>query len=120
MSLRVPLRAISRCTRTPLRFTPEFSVPRRPFYSSSRNSYNRGYFRFLDAIPQNTVFWGIVGLNGAVFTMYWWADKKLKVERNPAMYRWMNQNFTTNWRNLSAGRMSVLRNNSSPYISTSI
>ncbi|KAJ6539150.1 hypothetical protein B0H19DRAFT_960645 [Mycena capillaripes] len=94
--LRVPLRAVPRCTRVSFQ------------YSSSRRSYSRGYFRFLDDIPQNTVFWGIIGLNGMVFTSFWWAQQKLKVERNPTMYRFMQNNFTTNWRNLSAGRVWTL------------
>ncbi|KAJ7904315.1 hypothetical protein B0H14DRAFT_3079212 [Mycena olivaceomarginata] len=62
-----------------------------PFYSSSsRRSYNnQGYFRFLDDIPQNTVFWGIIGLNGTI-------------ERNPRLYAWMQKNFMANWRNISS------------------
>jgi hypothetical protein len=104
---RVPVRALPRCARV--------SAPRRPFYSSSsRRSYNnQGYFRFLDDIPQNTVFWGIIGLNGAVFAGFWWAKQKMTVERNPRLYAWMQKNFMANWRNISSGRMFVFRNGSS-------
>ncbi|KAF7352964.1 RHOMBOID-like protein 12, mitochondrial [Mycena venus] len=100
--LRVQLRAVPRCTRV--------SVPQRPFYSSSsrRSYYNRGFLGFLDNIPQQTVFWGIIGLNGAVFTGFWWAKKKLQVERDPRLYWWMRKNFTSNWQNLSSGRVWTL------------
>ncbi|KAJ6510006.1 hypothetical protein C8R47DRAFT_1096396 [Mycena vitilis] len=104
--LRVPLRALPRCSRS-LSCYPRTAL--RPFHSSSsRRSYNRGYFAFLDGIPQNAVFWGIIGLNGIVFGASWWAKKKLEVERDPTMFRWMQHNFTTNWRNLSAGRVWTL------------
>ncbi|KAK7061550.1 rhomboid-like protein 12, mitochondrial [Favolaschia claudopus] len=95
---RVPLRPFPRLTR--------LSPPCRPFHSSSRRSYNNnGFLGFLDDIPENTVFWGIIGLNAGVFTAFWWAKQKLSVERDPSMYRWMQQNFTANWRNISSGRV---------------
>ncbi|KAF8211332.1 hypothetical protein K438DRAFT_1807129 [Mycena galopus ATCC 62051] len=102
LRVQVPLRAVPRCTR--------ISVPRRIFHSSSRRSYNhnRGYFRFLDDIPQNTVFYGILGLNVAVFTGFWWAKQKITVERDPRMYRWMTNHFTCSWRNLKQGRIWTL------------
>ncbi|KAJ7499134.1 hypothetical protein FB451DRAFT_1016315 [Mycena latifolia] len=103
------LRVVPRvCTRIPRRPSP-LQCPRRPFYSSSsRRSYHPGYFRFLDDIPENTVFWSIIGLNGAVFTMFWWANKKLEVQRNPAMYRWMHKHFLASWKSISAGRIWTL------------
>ncbi|KAJ7276198.1 hypothetical protein B0H12DRAFT_1084104 [Mycena haematopus] len=94
--------------RSPLRFTRRVSVPRRPFYSSSRRSYNQGYFRFLDDIPQDTVFYGILGINALVFTGFWWAKQKITVGRDPKLYWWMQKNFMTNWRNLSSGRVWTL------------
>ncbi|KAJ7699875.1 hypothetical protein B0H17DRAFT_1252938 [Mycena rosella] len=101
------LRVLPRvCTRIPRRPSP-LQYSRRPFHSSSssRRSYHPGYFRFLDDIPEDTVFWSIIGLNGAVFAMAWWAKKKLEVERNPALYRWFQKNFTSSWNNISAGRI---------------
>ncbi|KAJ6599280.1 hypothetical protein DFH09DRAFT_1130627 [Mycena vulgaris] len=102
LSLRVLPRV---CTRIPRRPSP-FQCPRRLFSSSSsRRSYHPGYFRFLDDVPENTVFWGIIGLNGAVFAMSWWATKKLEVERNPSWYLWVHKHFYSSWQNLSAGRI---------------
>ncbi|KAJ7117404.1 hypothetical protein C8R43DRAFT_1037553 [Mycena crocata] len=88
-------------------------IPRRPLSrsfhsSSSRRSYKSGYFRFLDDVPEDTVFWGIIGLNGMVFAMSWWAKKKLEVERNPALWLMMRKNFYSNWKNISEGRIWTL------------
>ncbi|KAJ7431320.1 hypothetical protein B0H11DRAFT_2313513 [Mycena galericulata] len=89
------------------RVSRPFQCPRRPFYSSFRRS-SQGYFRFLDQVPENTVFWGIIGLNVGVFGMSWWARKKLEVERDPSMYLWMQKHFMSNWKNLSEGRIWTL------------
>ncbi|KAJ7086679.1 hypothetical protein C8R44DRAFT_820785 [Mycena epipterygia] len=103
------LRGVPRLCTVPSRAPSPLQWPRRSFSSSSsRRSHHPGYFRFLDDIPQNTVFWGIIGLNVGVFTMSWWARKKLEVERNPSMYIWMQKHFKTNWKNLSAGRIWTL------------
>ncbi|KAJ7047564.1 hypothetical protein C8F04DRAFT_1059331 [Mycena alexandri] len=103
--LRVPLRA----SAFPRFNISRVSLPRRPFNSSSSRRYNQGYNRrflaFLDDVPQDTVFWGIIGLNGLVFATSWWAKKKLEVERNPALFIWMRKHFATSWSSLSAGRI---------------
>ncbi|KAJ7228859.1 hypothetical protein GGX14DRAFT_345619 [Mycena pura] len=82
--------------------------PRRLYHQSPRHSRRSGYLGFLDDIPEKTVFWGIIGINGIVFAMSWWAKKKLTVEHDPAMALWMQKHFQTNWRNLSAGRIWTL------------
>ncbi|KAF9534438.1 hypothetical protein CPB83DRAFT_844247 [Crepidotus variabilis] len=58
----------------------------------------------MNKIPQNTVFYGIIGLNGAVFTMWFFAKEKYKQEGDPNSLVWMQQNFTNSWQNLSSGR----------------
>ncbi|KAJ7179316.1 hypothetical protein C8R46DRAFT_1073382 [Mycena filopes] len=90
-----------RCTR--------LSVPRRPFSSSSSRRYNQGYkhrfLGFLDNVPEDTIFWSILSLNGLVFATSYFAQKKLEVERNPALFVWMRKHFTVSWANISAGRI---------------
>ncbi|TFK76117.1 rhomboid-domain-containing protein [Pluteus cervinus] len=63
---------------------------------------------FLDSIPEDTVFWSIIGLNGLVFGMWFMATSKYKQERDASAYKWMNENFTNSWRNLSSGRVWTL------------
>lgn len=60
-SSRVLTGTLRVASRVPRR--PPFQCPRRTFHSSSRRS-SQGYFRFLDDVPEDTVFWGIIGLNG--------------------------------------------------------
>ncbi|KAJ7095184.1 hypothetical protein B0H15DRAFT_828427 [Mycena belliarum] len=100
------LRVVPRvCTRIPRRAAPLQCLRKTFSSSSSRRSYRPGYFRFLDDIPQDNILWGIIALNSCVFAISWWAKKKLEVERNASLYKWMMNNFTTSWRNLSAGRI---------------
>ncbi|KAJ3977261.1 hypothetical protein EV361DRAFT_879438 [Lentinula raphanica] len=65
----------------------------------------RNPFEFLDQIPENVVFWGIIGLNGAVFIMWQLARKRYEIERDPGSYIWMQRNFTSSWANFSSGRV---------------
>jgi hypothetical protein len=72
------------------------------------------------------VFWGIITINGVVFALWFMASQRLvryhyyrlcnvptahstsqKQERDPSSYKWMLDNFTDSWRNLSAGRVYV-------------
>ncbi|KAJ7068087.1 hypothetical protein C8F01DRAFT_589831 [Mycena amicta] len=95
------LRYTRQCTcRAPRRLQP----CSRRFYNSSRQPF----FRFLDNIPQNTVLWSIIGLNGLVFGVSWWARKKYEVERDPSMLLFLQKHFQTNWQNLKAGRFWTL------------
>ncbi|KAJ7774349.1 hypothetical protein DFH07DRAFT_801130 [Mycena maculata] len=109
LNLRVGVPRV--CPRLPRRSSP-LQWPRRHFASSqprlSRPPPRQGYLQFLDDIPQNTVLWGIIGLNAGVFGMSWYARKKLDVERNPSMYLWMQKHFKSSWRNLSQGRIWTL------------
>ncbi|KAF7301446.1 TKL/TKL-ccin protein kinase [Mycena indigotica] len=90
----------TRHTRTPLRLQ---SYSRRAY-----NSHRRPLFSFLDDIPQKAVFWTIIGLNGAVFGLSWWARQKLQVERDPRLMLWLQKNFYLSWKNLEAGRVWTL------------
>jgi len=65
-------------------------------------------FGFLDAVPQNTVFWSIITINGVVFVMWFMASERLKQKRDPSSYKWMVNNFTDSWRNVSSGRIWTL------------
>ncbi|KAE9391625.1 rhomboid-domain-containing protein, partial [Gymnopus androsaceus JB14] len=74
-------------------------------YHPSKNSGNKNPLNFLDQVPEDYVFWGIIGLNGAVFIMWHLAKKRYEIEGNPGPYRWMHQNFTNSWNNFSSGRI---------------
>ena len=62
----------SRICQLPRRHTqhkPFFSTPySRSFFTTSKLRYNRS--DFLDKIPTSYVYWGILGLNGAVFCLW--------------------------------------------------
>ncbi|KAF7313655.1 TKL/TKL-ccin protein kinase [Mycena chlorophos] len=76
--------------------------------SSNRSSRGQSKSFSLDDIPTNTVFWSIIGINGAVFGLSWWARQKLVVERDPTWMRWLQDNFYLSWKNLQAGRVWTL------------
>ncbi|KAF5393903.1 hypothetical protein D9757_000210 [Collybiopsis confluens] len=59
----------------------------------------------LDKIPESTVFWGILGLNGAVFLAWQLAKSRYQHEHDPSSYIWMHQHFTSSWRNFSSGKI---------------
>ncbi|KAF9057275.1 hypothetical protein BJ165DRAFT_1330281, partial [Panaeolus papilionaceus] len=76
-----------------------------PAGRNNRNGGERVMFAFLDRIPQNTVFWGIMGLNAGVFLMWFMAQQKWQQERDPSAIRFMAKNFLNAWGNLVEGRI---------------
>lgn len=48
----------------------------------------------------NWVFWGIAGLNVAVFGKWWLAQGQYEMNRNPEPLRNMFRHWTTSWRNV--------------------
>ncbi|KAJ7283877.1 hypothetical protein C8J57DRAFT_1293856 [Mycena rebaudengoi] len=101
------IRALSRSSH--IRHLNRVQFARRPLFSSSSRRHSRpGYFHFLDDIPENTVLWGILGLNGAVFALSYYAKQKLKVERDASLVRSMMKHFYASWQNVSAGRVWTL------------
>jgi len=99
--------------------------PHRQYPSNDRDKPH--LFSFLDRISPDAVFWGIITLNGVVFVMWYMSTQRLvkstmyhhlqynlltytltqKLQRDPGAYKWMVDNFTGCWRNLSSGRMCV-------------
>ncbi|PPQ68848.1 LOW QUALITY PROTEIN: hypothetical protein CVT26_001682 [Gymnopilus dilepis] len=63
------------------------------------------FFGFLDKLPPNAVFYGILGLNATVFVMWFMAIQKYKQEGDPSAVIWMQENFLNNWKNLVSGRI---------------
>ncbi|KIK65483.1 hypothetical protein GYMLUDRAFT_38956 [Collybiopsis luxurians FD-317 M1] len=59
----------------------------------------------LDSIPEPVVFWGIIGINGAVFLMWQFAKNRYQHEHDPSSFIWMRNHFTNSWRNFSSGRI---------------
>ncbi|KAG8895013.1 NuA4 histone acetyltransferase subunit [Tulasnella sp. 403] len=57
---------------------------------------------------QNMIFYGILGINGAVFSLWWYATESYVKFRDPQLYIWMHRNFTTGIKNLSEGRYWTL------------
>ncbi|KAI3596780.1 serine protease family [Moniliophthora roreri] len=62
----------------------------------------------LDNIPQNYVFYGIIGVNVAVFLAWQSAQAEAKHKHNMGPLVSMFNNFTSSWRNLSEGRVWTL------------
>lgn len=48
-----------------------------PHRQFDQEHQKQSFFRFLDDIPQNTVFWSIITINGAVFVMWFMASQRL-------------------------------------------
>ncbi|KAF9076426.1 hypothetical protein BDP27DRAFT_1379969 [Rhodocollybia butyracea] len=63
---------------------------------------------FLDQVPENLIFYGIIGTNGAIFLMWFLAKKRYEVEGDSTALRFMYQNFTGSWANFSSGRIWTL------------
>ncbi len=116
--------------------TSSVQIVPRHFFSSSPAAFfryqtpaprpsRRPLLNFLNKIPHNVVFYGIIGLNSSVFMMWFMALERYvsystwsktialtscihqKQEKDPSALVWMEQNFTNSWKNLSMGRMCV-------------
>ena len=59
---------------TTLRRRNRRPYPHRQFNHQYRKS---SFLGFLDDIPQNTVFWGVITINGVVFVMWFMASQRL-------------------------------------------
>ena len=68
----------SRSPCVPATFSQSFftSTPCSLRYHPSPHSSRRHFFGFLDEIPQNTIFYGIIGLNATVFAMWFMSTQK--------------------------------------------
>ncbi|KAF9480796.1 hypothetical protein BDN70DRAFT_877116, partial [Pholiota conissans] len=69
---------------------------------------SRQILGFLNRIPQNTVFYTIIGLNAIVFGMWFMANQQWQQERDPTGVIWMRQNFLMSWNNITSGRIWTL------------
>ncbi|KAG7448983.1 rhomboid-domain-containing protein [Guyanagaster necrorhizus] len=70
----------------------------RPYHSSLQS---RRPFDWLDKIPGNYIFYGIMGINGLVF-LAWISEHgqaRAAAARGHPFYSWMQDNFTSSWRN---------------------
>ncbi|KAJ3803104.1 hypothetical protein GGU11DRAFT_763011 [Lentinula aff. detonsa] len=88
-----------------LKIRQQSSRARPPSQNHRGGENKRNSFNFLDQIPEDVVFWGIIGLNGAVFIMWQLSRKRYEIERDPGSYIWMQRNFTSSWSNFSSGRI---------------
>ncbi|KAK0206303.1 hypothetical protein DFS33DRAFT_1313859 [Desarmillaria ectypa] len=73
----------------------------RQYHSQLRS---RGPFDWLDNIPRNYIFYGIMGINGLVF-LAWMSESgqaRAAATRRQPFYSWMRDNFTSSWRNTLA------------------
>ncbi|KDR74534.1 hypothetical protein GALMADRAFT_250548 [Galerina marginata CBS 339.88] len=74
-------------------------------YHARQNPRKPPFLGFLDKIPENTIFYGVIGLNSVVFIMWFMAVQKYKQEGDPSSVIWMQENFTNSWKNISSGRI---------------
>ncbi|KIM45764.1 hypothetical protein M413DRAFT_292725 [Hebeloma cylindrosporum] len=90
------------------------STPSRPLlrhYVRPKPHPPRQFLGFLDRIPHNTVFYGIIGLNCLVFGMWFRRSRNShlqKQERDISAITWMQANFTNSLKNLKSGRLWTL------------
>ncbi|KAG6890931.1 hypothetical protein C0995_000888 [Termitomyces sp. Mi166 len=70
-----------------------------------QNHQKPPFLGFLDRIPQNAVFWGIITINGVVFAIWTLTGQRARSEGVKEPYLWMLKNFTNNWHNFSQGRV---------------
>ncbi|KAI0723347.1 hypothetical protein C8Q76DRAFT_722547 [Earliella scabrosa] len=62
----------------------------------------------INSIPQNAIFWGIIGLNGIVFATWNLAWVKYQSTGDPSSYIWMRDHFISSLDNLNSGRWYTL------------
>ncbi|KAK2466498.1 hypothetical protein APHAL10511_002140 [Amanita phalloides] len=67
-----------------------------------------GFLSFLDGIPQNTIFNGILVINGVVFAMWYMSSQRLERQRDASAYKWMFNNFVSSWAHVKAGHVWTL------------
>ncbi|KAH9483030.1 RHOMBOID-like protein 12, mitochondrial [Psilocybe cubensis] len=79
-----------------------------PRYHSPPPPPKREFLAFLDRIPPNAVFVGIISINVAVFAIWLAAKEKYRQERDPTLLLWMKDHFFTSWKNFSEGRVYTL------------
>ncbi|KAH9938422.1 uncharacterized protein B0H18DRAFT_866411, partial [Fomitopsis serialis] len=68
----------------------------------------RSFLRWLNDLPNFTIVWGILGLNGIVYLMWNWAHVQYRSTGDPSGLFNMIRNFTVSAQNLSAGRIWTL------------
>ncbi|PPQ93414.1 hypothetical protein CVT25_004485 [Psilocybe cyanescens] len=109
----------SRQTTSSLAKSGLYTSNLRRWLSSTPRSFSRRYqtrppppkrefLGFLDRIPQNVVFGGIIAINIVVFAMWLMAKAKYAQERDPSAILWMRDHFHTSWKNFSEGRVYTL------------
>ncbi|KAA1466155.1 rhomboid-domain-containing protein [Dentipellis sp. KUC8613] len=86
---------------------------RPPSFGGRRPSYGsygpwRRFVNWLERIPQDYIFYGIIAVNAAVFASWGYAHIRLTMRRNPDLYIWMRQHFTVSWQNVKNGRPYTL------------
>ncbi|KAH0587385.1 hypothetical protein H2248_006182 [Termitomyces sp. 'cryptogamus'] len=89
--------------------SPTLKARGRPYpHRAYQNHQKPPFLGFLDRIPQNTVFWGIITINGVVFFAWTLTKQRVKSEGVIEPLRWMMDNFTSSWKNFSEGRIWTL------------
>ncbi|RPD61898.1 hypothetical protein L226DRAFT_613256 [Lentinus tigrinus ALCF2SS1-7] len=73
----------------------------------SRGPWQR-FRQRIDAIPNNVIFWGIMGLNGLVFVSWNLAWIKYQSTGDPSSYLWMRKHFIATASSLSLDRCYTL------------
>lgn len=76
--------------------------------SEDPGSKKNSFFKFLDDIPKDALFIGILATNAVVFGMWYMASQKLKYQRDPSSFKWMVDHFVSSWNNVKSGRVWTL------------
>lgn len=94
-----------------------FSGPRSYYYGGSTTGSGSGgggggrksgWRAKFDALSPNVILYSLIALNGGVFLLWQYSTSVYQQFRDPSWLRWMTNNFTSSWRNLSSGRVWTL------------
>ncbi|TFY80270.1 hypothetical protein EWM64_g3740 [Hericium alpestre] len=100
--------AIARFSRSEILKATHRDAPRRRPSGFGGGPSNRGswqrFVRWLEGIPQDFLFYGIIAANGAVFLGWWYAQSLYERDRDPSLLISMYKNFAVNWENVVNGR----------------
>jgi hypothetical protein len=94
-------------TNRPIFTSALLSLRRHPSQNSHQPKTYR-FFEFLDKIPENVVFYGIIGINSVVFMMWYMAEQKFVREDLPCHMSSMDFQLASYRNNKAIRRLSYI------------
>ncbi|GJE84614.1 rhomboid-domain-containing protein [Phanerochaete sordida] len=82
--------------------------PRDPWSPPPPQGPWQRFKQWLDSIPSNTIFWGVLGINAAVFAAWQLSRALYQSSGDASLFLKLQRNFTVSMQNISAGRIWTL------------